>query len=126
MCLISPRYIKEVEDRIEDSLIKETIREVIGLSVEIAVKVIEDMDVVEVIFGEAIFAEEVIFEVDIIIEWIEVGKIGEHGDNLGHAKEKEVGHHLVLDQDQELVQIEIGLGVSNVENMTTLQMNVPI
>ena len=38
---------------------------------------------VEVIaFGEAIFKEEeVIFEVDIIIEWIEVGKIGEHGDN---------------------------------------------
>ena len=90
-------------------------------------KVTEDMDVVEVIFGEAIFKEEVIFEVDIIIEWIEVGKIGEHGDNLGHMKEKEeVGHHLVLDWDQELVQIEIGLGVSNVENMTTLQMNVPI
>ena len=127
MCLISPRYIKEVEDRIEDSLAKETIGEVIGLSVEIAMKVTEDMDVVEVIFREAIFEEEVIFEVDVIIEWIEVGKIGEHGDNLGHVKEKEeVGHHLVLDWDQELVQIEIGLGVSNVENMTTLQMNVPI
>ena len=41
------------------------------------------MDEVEVIFGEAIF-REVIFEVDIIIEWIEVGKIGEHGDILGH------------------------------------------
>ena len=39
-------------------------------------KVTEDMDMVEVILGEAIF------EVDIIIEWIEVGKIGEHGDNL--------------------------------------------
>ena len=111
MCLISPRYIKEVEDRIEDSLVKEIIGEVIGLSVEIAMKVIEDMDVVEVIFREAIFGE-VIFEVDIIIEWIEVGKIGEHADKLGHMKEKEeVGHHLVLDQDQELVQIEIGLGV---------------
>ena len=61
------------------------------------------MDVVEVIFGEAIF-EEVIFEVDIITEWIEIGKIGEHGDNLGQEKEKEeVGHHPVLDQDQELV-----------------------
>ena len=83
-------------------------------------KVTEDMDVEEVIFGEAIF-EEVIFEVDIIIEWIEIGKIGEHGDNLGQEKEKEeVGQHLVLDQDQELVQIEIGLGVSNVENMITL------
>ena len=81
---------------------------------------------VEVIFGEVTFGE-VIFEVDIIIEWIEVGKIGDHGDNLGHMKEKEgVGHHLVLDQDQELVQIEIGSGVSNIENMTTLQMNVLI
>ena len=30
-------------------------------------KVIEDMDVVEVIFGEVIFEEEVTFEVDIII-----------------------------------------------------------
>ena len=89
--------------------------------------VTEDMDAVEVIFGDVIFKEEVTFEVDIIIEWLEVGKIGEHGDNLGHVKEKEeVGHHLVLDQDQELVQIEIGLGVSNVENMITLQMNVPI
>ena len=36
-------------------------------------------------------------------------------------KEKEeVGRHLVLDKDQELAQIEIGLGVSNVENVTTL------
>ena len=77
------------------------------------------MDVVEIIF------REVIFEVDIIIEWIEVRKIGEHGDNLGQEKE-EVGHHLVLDQDQEPVQTEIGLGVLNVENMTTLRMNVLI
>ena len=90
-------------------------------------KATEDMDAVEVIFEEAIFEEEVIFEVGIIIEWIEVGKIGEHGDNLGHVKEKEeVGHHLVLHQDQGLVQIEIGLDVSNVENMPTLPMNVLI
>ena len=76
---------------------------------------------VEVIFREAVFKEEVIFEVDIIIEWIEVGKIGEHGDNLGHMKEKEeVDHHLVLDWDQKLVQIKIGLGVLNVGNMTIL------
>ena len=89
-------------------------------------KVLEDMDAAVVTFGEAIFGE-VIFEVDIIIEWIEVGKIGEHGDNLGQEKEKEeVGHHLVLDWIQEQIQIEIGLGVSNVENMTTLQMNVLI
>ena len=84
------------------------------------------MEEVEAIFREAIFGE-VIFEVDIIIEWIEVVKIGEHGDNLGQEKEKEeVGHHLVLDQDQELVQIEIGSGDSNVESMTILQMNVLI
>ena len=126
MCLRSPRYIKEGEDRIKDSSVKEIIGEVIGLLVEISMKVIEDMDMVEVIFGEAIF-REVIFEVDIIIEWIEVGKIGEHGDNLGQEKEKEeVGNHLVLDWVQELVQIEIGLGVSNVNNMITLQMNVLI
>ena len=101
--------------------------EAVGLSVEIAMKVTEDMDAVEVIFREAIFEEEVIFEVDIIIEWIGIGKIGEHGDNLGQEIEKEeVGHHLVLDQDQELVQMEIGSGVSDVENMTTLQMNVLI
>ena len=81
-CLISPRYIKEVEDRIKDSLVKETIGEVIDLLVEIVMKVTEDVEEVEVIFGEAVFGE-VIFEADIIIEWIEVGKIGEHGDNLG-------------------------------------------
>ena len=93
MCLISLRYIKEVEDRIEDSLIKETIGEVIVLLIEIVVKAIEDMVEVEVIFREVTF-REVIFEVDIIIEWTEVGKIGGHGDNLGQEKEKEeVGHH---------------------------------
>ena len=93
-------------------------------------KVIEDMDVVEVIFGEEIFEEGVTFEVDIIIiEWIEIRKIGEYGDNPGQEKEieiDEVGHHLVLDWDQGLVQIEIGLDVSNVESMTTLPMNVLI
>ena len=93
-------------------------------------KVIEDMDVVEVIFGPEIFEEEVIFEVEIIIiEWIGIGKIGEYGDNPGQEKEIEidkVGHHLVLDWDQRLVQIEIGLDVSNVESMTTLPMNVLI
>ena len=69
-------------------------------------KVIEDMDMVEVIIGDIIFAEEVTFKVDIIvIEWIGIGKIGEHGDNPGPEKEKEidkVDHHLVLDQEQEL------------------------
>ena len=86
MCLISPRYIKEVEDKIKDSLVEEIIGEVIGLSVEIAMKVTEDMDMVEVIFGEATLGE-VIFEVDITIEWIEVGKI-EHGDQ-SRSRERE-------------------------------------
>ena len=66
-------------------------------------KVIEDTDVVEVVFGEEIFEEEVTFKVELIkIEWIGIGKIGEHGYNLGQEKEIElegVGHHLVLDQD---------------------------
>ena len=85
------------------------------------------MDMVEVILGEEIFEEEVIFEVDIMIEQIEVGKTEDYGDNPGHEKEKEeVGCHLVLDQDQGLVLIEIGLSVLDVENMTTLQMNVLI
>ena len=61
------------------------------------------MDVVEVIFGEEIFLEEVTFKVDIIIiEWIGIGKIGEHGDNPGQEKEieiDEVSHRLVLDRD---------------------------
>ena len=90
-------------------------------------KVTEDMDAVEVILGEEIFEEEVTFEVDMIIEWIGIGKIGEYGDNPGQEKEieiDEVSHHLVLDWDQGLVQIGIGLNVSNVESMTTLQMNV--
>ena len=104
MCHISLRYIKEVEDRIEESLVEETIGEAIDLLIEIIVKVIEDLEEVEVIFGEAVFREE-IFEVNIIIEWIEVGIIGGHGDNLGQEKEKEeVGHPLILDQDQELVK----------------------
>ena len=70
------------------------------------------MEEVEVILGEDHFKEEVIFEVDIIIiGQIEVGKIEDCGDNLGLEKEKEgVGHHLVLDQDPELVLIEMGLG----------------
>ena len=61
MCLISLRYIKEVEDRNKDSLVEEIFGEVIGPPVETAMKVIEEMDVVEVIFGEEIFKEEVIF-----------------------------------------------------------------
>ena len=85
------------------------------------------MEEVEVILGEEHFKEEVIFEVYIIKGWIEVGKIEDYGGNIGQEKEKGgVGHHLVLDQVPELVPIEIGLGVSNAENMITLQMNVLI
>ena len=78
---------------------------------------------VEVIFREETLEEGIISEVDIIIiEWIEVGKMEDYGDNLGQEKEG-VGCHLVLDRDQGLVQIEIGLDVSNVESMTTLPMH---
>ena len=74
-----------------------------NLLVETILKVIEDMEEVEVIFGEVTFGE-VIFEVDIIIIQVEIGKIVGHGDNLGQEKEKgELGHHLVLDRDQESV-----------------------
>ena len=89
MYLISLRYISEVEVTIGDNSVEEIIREVIDLLIEIVVKVIEDMDVEEVILGKEIFEEEVIFEVDIIIGWIEVGKIEDYGDNLGQEKEKE-------------------------------------
>ena len=112
MHLISLRYIKDVEVRIGDNLIEEIIGEVIDLLIEIVVKAIEDMEEIEVILGEEIFKEEVIFEVDIIIGWIEVGKTEDYGGNLGQEKEKGgVGCHLVLDRGPELVLIEIGPGV---------------
>ena len=50
-------------------------------------KVIEDMEEEEVTFREVIFGE-VIFEVDIIVVQAGIGKIEEHGDNLGQEKEK--------------------------------------
>ena len=106
MCLISPRYINEVEVRIGDNLVEEIIGEVIDLLIEIIVKAIDDMKEVEVILGEEIFEEEVIFKVDIIIGWIEVGKTEDYGGNLGQEKEKGVGRHLVLDWGPELVLIE--------------------
>ena len=89
------------------------------------------MDMVEVILGEVILEEDIITEVDIIMieEWTGLGKIGECGDSLGQEKEieiVEVDHHLVLGRSQELVQIEIGSGILNVESMTTLLTNVLI
>ena len=66
-------------------------------------KVIEDMEEEEVTFTEATF-REVIFKVDIIVIQAGIGNIETHGDNLGQEKEKgELGHHLVLDWDQEPV-----------------------
>ena len=95
---ISPRYIKEIEDRIGDSLDKEIIGEDIDLLAETILKVIEDMEEVEVIFGE------VVFEVDLIIIQVEIGEIERCGDNLGQEKDKgELGHHPVLGWDQEPV-----------------------
>ena len=61
-------------------------------------KVIEDIEEVEVIF------REVTFEVDLIIVLVELGKTEGHGDNQDQEKEKgELGYHPVLDQVQELV-----------------------
>ena len=61
-----PRYIKEVEDRTEDSLEEEVIGGLIDPLVEIAMMVIEDTEEEEVTVGEAIFGEA-IFEVDITV-----------------------------------------------------------
>ena len=61
------------------------------------------MEEVGGIFGEVIF-REVIYEVDIIAIQVEIEKIEEYGDNLDQEKENgELGHHLVLDWDQEPV-----------------------
>ena len=86
---------------------------------------------VEVILGEVIFKEDIISEVDIImiIVWIEIGKIGECGGNPCQEKEieiAEVGHCLLPDRDQGLVQIGIGLDVLNAESMTIFPMNILI
>ena len=59
MCHISLRYIKEVDDRIRDSLVEEIIGRVISLLVKVVMKVIEDLEEVEVIFEEVIFGEEI-------------------------------------------------------------------
>ena len=61
------------------------------------------MEEVEVIFREVTFGE-VIFEVDIIVIQVKIGKIEGHGDNLDQEKEKgELSQYLILDQDQEPV-----------------------
>ena len=131
MCHISHKFIREVEDKIVDGLMVGTVGEDISLIVEIAMMAIEVMDIVEVILGEIILGEDIITEVDIIVieKWIGLGKTGECGDNLGQEKEVEearVNHHLVLDRSREQTQIEIGLGVLDVESMIILLMNVLI
>ena len=73
--LISLRYIKEVEDRIRDRLVEEIIGEEIGPSVEIIMKAIEDMDVVEVIFRRGNFQGRSNFRGRYNNRKIEVGKI---------------------------------------------------
>ena len=65
----------------------------------------------------------------VIEKWIGLGKTRECGDNLGQEKEVEearVNHHLVLDRGREQIQIEIALGVLDVESMIILLMNVLI
>ena len=101
MCHISYKFIREVEDRVVGGLMEGIVGEDIGLIVEIAMMVIEVMDVIEVILGEVILGEDITTEVDIIgIEkWIGLGKTGDYGDNLDQEKEVEearVNHHLVL------------------------------
>ena len=131
MCHINHKFIREVEDRVTDSMMVGIVGEDIGLIVEIAMMAIEVMDVVEVILGEVILEEDIITEVDIIVieKWIGLGKTGEYGDNLGQEKEVEkarVGHHLVLGQGREQIQTEIGLGVLDVESLIILLMIVLI
>ena len=80
------------------NLDQEIIGEDIELLVETILKVIEDMEEVD------ITVREVTFEVDLTITLVEFGKTEEHGDNLDQEKEKgELGHHPVLDWHQELV-----------------------
>ena len=110
---------------------EETIGEDIGLIIEIIIAVVEDMDVAKVILGEETLEEDIMPEVDIIVivEWIELGKIGEYLDNPDREKEIEITEvtcHLVPGQGQGLVQIEIESDVLNAESMTTLLVNVPI
>ena len=131
MCHISHKFIREVEDRIVDGLMVGTVGEDIGLIVEIAMMAIEVMDVVEVILGEVILGEDNISKVDIMVieKWTGLGKTGEYGDNLGQEKEVEearVNHHLVLGRGREQIQIEIGLGVLDVESMIILLTNALI
>ena len=66
MCHISHKYIREVEDRVIGGLKEGIVGEDIGLIVEIAMMVIEVIDVIEVILGEVILGEDITTEVDII------------------------------------------------------------
>ena len=116
-----PQIYQRGRGQNRQNLDKEIIGQDIDHLVETVLKVIEDMEELEVIF------REVTFKVDLIIILVEFGKTEGHEDNLDQEKEKGgLGHHPVLDWDWEIVWTEIGLDVLNAENMTTLRMNVQI
>ena len=99
---VSPRFIKEeVEDRIDKSLDKVIIGEEIDHLVETAIVIIEDMEEVEVIFGDVIFEAVLIIILEEMI--VEIKKIEGHGGSLGQEKEEEEpGQNQILDPVQEL------------------------
>ena len=85
---ISPRFIKEEEEhRIGRGLDKVIIGEEIDHLVETIVKIIEDMEEVEVIFGEVIFKAGLVVNSEEMI--VEAEKIEGHGDSLD--QEIEIG-----------------------------------
>ena len=90
---ISPRFIKEGgEDRIDECLNKVIIGEEIDHLVETTI--IEDMEEVEVIFGEVIFEAGLVIILEGMI--IEIEKIEGHGGSLDQEKEEgELGQNQV-------------------------------
>ena len=89
-------------------------------------------------WGRGNFQERIIFsrksitsEVDIvIIEWIGIGKIGEYADNPGQEKEIEIDRSWSPSSSRSGSRTSTNRDriryVSNVENMTTSQMNALI
>ena len=99
---ISPRFIKEeVEDRIGNSLDKVIIGEEIDHLVETFIILIENMEEVEVIYGEVIFEAGFVIVLEEMI--VEIEKIEGHGGSQDQEKgEGEPGQNQVLDPVQEL------------------------
>ena len=83
---ISPRFIKEVEDRIGKSLDKVITGEEIDHLVETIIITIEDMEEVEAIFGEVIFETGLVIILEEMI--VEIEEIEGHGGSLDQEKEE--------------------------------------